>query len=335
VRVRSAAHPARKHFVLLVSLVLILLVLLLTFFSSKTWDGAGRYSIVIQENSQNSIVAAKIAIFSIEPVTNRAIWLSIPPETLLVVPFGYGAYPAASVFNLGELDANDTGGELLARSIERNFGVAIDAAIIIPHEAIVSLPQSYQELINLKKNFFTVSGFFRYLLHMKSHFGNRSLNSLAPGDGWKLFWEVRSLRADQITYLDAFQLELVEPLKRPDDSIVYSLRTDRFDLLVSDLFIDHMIRSQAVSVAVVNASGQTNLASVTQRILVNLGVNVVSKSTAKETIKDRCTIRLSTNQKEPLLVKKLTARWGCSVVFGLWDSLAAVEIILGESFVKK
>ena len=76
---------------------------------SSRWDGNRRFSVVIDGDP--------LVIFSIEPSTKQAFFVSVPTDTILNVPYGYSTYPAGAVYQLGRLDSQRGGLKLLAKSI--------------------------------------------------------------------------------------------------------------------------------------------------------------------------------------------------------------------------
>ena len=236
---------------------------------------------------------------------------------------------------MGELDKRHRGGELISESLERTLGVSVDSYIYINNWSIKTLPASYEDVLGVKKQFFSYRGLFSILPFI---IGKTPLvtTSLSIADRLRLYWAVKQLRADQITYLDASKLDLLEQVKRPDGSVVLLLAQDRFDLLLSDVFTDHAIISQTQTVAIVNASGQALLAATVEKILNRLGANVIAKSTAKDIIPDRCIVSFAqSTQRESYLVKKLTKKWGCSTQEGIAGvTQYDIEITFGEGFIK-
>lgn len=335
---RSSVVVRRKTLLLVFSLLFILGAIFLAVLRSvsSAWDGQNRLTIIIQiSGDTQKTQQTSLALFTLDPQTKRALFLSIPPHTLLSVPYGFGSYPASSVYLLGELDDKKRGGELLGGSIERTIGVTVDSYMLIDDQVLRELPTSNDEVLKLKKQFFSFRGLFRMIPFITGK-TKSIVTPLNVIDRWRLFWAVKRLRADQVTYIDATKLELLENEKRPDGSIVQVFRPDLFDLLLSDSFTDHTIRSLALTISIVNASGQALLAATLERILTHLGVNVISKSTAKEILSDRCLIRFTQRSKnESYLVAKLSRRWGCKLEEGKVGAMQSdIEITLGEAFVR-
>lgn len=331
-------YVVRRKILLSISFFGIVSALFLFVFIRNTgnWDGTKRLTLVVQLSvNPKAELPSSLALFTLEPQTKKSYFITFPSNTLLSVPYGFGEYPSSSVYSLGELDKRHRGGDLIGESFERTLGVSVDSYIYINNQAIKKLPTSQEDVLSIKKQFFSYRGLLSLLPFI---IGKTSQvdTSLSIAERWRLYWTVKQLRADQITYLDASRLDLLEQVKRPDGSVVFLLAQDRFDLLLSDVFTDHAIISQTQTVAVVNASGQTLLAATIEKILNRLGANVITKSTAKDIIADRCTLRIAQNsERESYLVKKLAKKWGCMIQEGIEaDTQYDIEITFGEGFVR-
>ena len=66
--------------------------------SRAKWDGISRFTIVFQSISNSESGENELVIFSIEPRQHRAVYIVVPVELQLNVPYGYKTYLASQVY---------------------------------------------------------------------------------------------------------------------------------------------------------------------------------------------------------------------------------------------
>lgn len=315
--------------------MLILLVLIgiyLLFMLQGRWDGSQRYTVVIQNMPEAQENRKSLLVLSIEPFQEQAIVLSIPPDVLLDVPFGYKAYPAASVFRLGQLDRNRGGGKLLLRSVESSLSIPING-YWVNQKPIFSLPETYDELKTIKKENFN---FFAGLRHAPSFFSTSVDTNIALTDRLRLWNAIRKLRSDQITFMNLGQTTALVPAPNPDGTSAYTFDVDAYDTIIASHFEDSFVRNEQISIEVVNATGQERQAAQFSRILEHMGANVVSRSTGKTVEKSACSYTLMNKRlAESVLVERLKAHFGCSEASANPANIQAdITVILGSGYVE-
>lgn len=313
--------------ILLAFFLTVLLFLTVKIFHDGKWDGMRRYTIVV--NSEPLIV------FSIEPATRRALFLTLPKNTLLDVPYGYNTYPAASVFSLGELEKRHGGGALLTGSIENTLGVMVDGFITKRDSHLLLFAQTHEHVLNIKSDYFSFVGLLRSSPQAIVS-GKQVVTNLSFLDMIRLWNAVRSIRSDRIIYFDLEKLGVLIDEKLPDDSSVKTIDKDRFDALISDNFQDQKVRFEKATIEIVNASGLEKLASQLGRILTSLGANVIVKSTASVVEKYTCLIYISRSSlKNSIILQRILSHYPCQISHDLINSgQTEIKIILGEGFNK-
>ena len=143
---KSSSSTKYRYYFIAVLFLLTGLVIL-QILGNRIWDGKSRFTILMQNISESTKADQKnLIIFSIEPAKSRAIFLLIPANTMLDLPYGYDTYPAFSIYQLGELDQNRGGGLLLSKSIETTFGVVVDGYLLSNNENYLNLPLSSDEI---------------------------------------------------------------------------------------------------------------------------------------------------------------------------------------------
>lgn len=98
-------------------------------------------------------------------------------------------------------------------------------------------------------------------------------------------WHMSSIKT-KLTFFDVFRLllftkhvstgnRMIETLKLPQDEAAV-------DSVVGELFLDHSISSENTSIQIINASDTPGIGKRLERVLVNMGANVVAVSTAQK-----------------------------------------------------
>lgn len=102
-----------------------------------------------------------------------------------------------------------------------------------------------------------------------------------------LLWQLNTTKTN-VTVIDLGRLVLLSQSIPLTDRTIEKLNPKanpgEIDTIVNGLFKDALIESSALSVQIVNASGQQGLGGRLERVLDNMGMNVVSVSTARKPI---------------------------------------------------
>jgi hypothetical protein len=296
------------------------------FLSETKWDGKRRFTIIVN--------TTPFLIFSIEPKTQRAIVFLIPENTFAEVPYGYGDYPLSSVFRLGELDKKKGGGFLLSRAVEDTFGILVDGFISYQPDVNSNLLlNNLSEIREYKKKHFSLKSIPSILIRFfgQKHF----MSNISLIDTMKLWYSIYNIRMDKITYINLKEEErYLNEEKLPDGSNFYKVDSDIFDFLLSSHFEDYDIRVENISVEVINASNKDKVATNMARILKNLGVNVLAKSTASDTLKDSCFVKLKDSKlRNSKIIDRLKRHYQCQIREDKILQDIDIEIIFGEDFI--
>lgn len=299
------------------------------------WDGKSRLSLVIGVQNSKDGSPGALALFSIEPRKNSALYLILPRNLQLRVPYGYQDYIAGNVYQLGQLDRTRRGGWLLSRGFENTFGVYINGYMVGRGETLPLIVENEKNLFQVKSNLFSIFGILlnggRFLIDFNNIDSNFSLY-----DRIKLWLEVRRLRGDQITFYNLADNYILEDEKRPDGSVVKNVNTDLFELTLKDSFQDSEIRKENVTLEVVNATSAERVAAGLGRIMNHLGVSVVLSTTAKTPEKEGCLLYVSQPTfRHSAVVDFIIKNFNCTVSNARFEnSQTDVKIVLGEDFLK-
>ena len=308
------------------------ILLFVIVFSIKTilagiWDGKSRFTIVVN--------SSPLVLFSIEPNTNQATLLIIPPNTILDVPYSYNTYPAYSVFALGDLDAQKGGGKLLSKSIENTFGVMVDGFIAARrNDTKFTLSSQSDELFKLKKDYFAIHGFPNLFLKFLK-LDKKIVRNISLIDAMRVWLSLRNLRNDRIAIIFLDRDNTLTDEKLPDGSMVKILNKELFDQTVALNFQDRQVRLQNLSIEVVNATGKEKIAGQFSRVLQNLGANVVVKSTAPTNENFNCQVYVtSKGLLSSIITKRLEKYFQCSILKTVEKGVSDIKVVLGKEFIK-
>lgn len=331
----DSSSKFKRRYLILAALFFIFLLIGLGFLRNNYWDGFRRFTMVIQISPKNnSSTPFFLSVFSIEPRQNRAVYFLLPTNTLLNVPYGYNTYPVSSVYKLGELEKNKKGGRLLAKSIEKTLGFAVDGYLVCEDCSFVLLPKNREEFKNFKQSFFTFRGFLRFFgLFTKKRSISTNLSFM---DSLRLWNALRKIRIDQIDFWDLEKNNVFIDTKLADGTIVERIEKDLLDFVAVDSFEDSQVRTEALAIEIINATDEEGLANQFSSILGHMGANVVIKSTAKEKEKRACLLFFS--QKDIMrrnLVSRLKQLYDCQINEQTVDlTHSDIRIVLGEGFLK-
>lgn len=321
--------------ILWIFFLLIFTVLTKPFWQKNIWNGTNRVSLVLESWSAKDPSDVRLAVFSYDPMQTRALYLTIPENTMLDVPFGYETFQASSVYKLGELDRKRGGGRLLDKSIQNTFGIVLDGFYVFDVNAFSKLPQNQSEVIELKKKYFSWSGL---LTGMGSLFNNQSIDTnISFTDKLHLWNTLRRLRLDQIAVYNPDKMGLLTDIKLPDNTTVKIVDKDLYDAFFDEYFYDSPVRAEKITIEIVNATSQERVASQFSRLMEGLGANVIIKSTADKEEDYNCMLYLNAEKlKRSSIVSKLMTIYKCNIGSDNDNTLvqADLKVILGKGYLQ-
>lgn len=290
------------------------------------WDGRRRISIVVD--------ADPILLFSVSPETRQAVVVTIPGNVMLVVPYGYKAYPANAVYKLGRLDKERGGGFLLSKAVENTMGVAIEGFFGSKNTKEFTFPDSPDKLVSLKRSYFSLPGILPAIIKFQS-VAHKLETNLRTSDILRIWNAIRNLRSDEIRIINIRETHVTKGEKLPDGTVVANIDQDLLDQLLATYFQDKMVRAENITLEVVNATGQEKLASQFSRILQNLGANVVVKSTAAQEEEGNCKVNVTKHDVvSSIIVERLKKLYDCKIVESKELGISDIKVVLGEDFIK-
>ena len=287
------------------------------FAKADRFDGQTKINVVIDGDP--------LLVASFDPNDKTIKILAIPASTYTQVAGGYGWYPIGSAYGLGELENPPAGGIILLRTASAFLAAPVDyyikfkgnfktdAATVKQYKDKLSgielLPLVFKAPSWLKKNTDT----------------NLTLLEL-----YRLWWQSRSVRFTDNNYLDV-KAEILEELLLPDESRGYTPKQDQLDLLATKVFEDSKIQAEGLSIEILNSTGKEGLAGNSQRLLENIGANVVNVGNYETTLEKSILVVNDAKTRGSYTVKRLSNALKLTVKEAIFEQATAdLTIILGQ-----
>ncbi|MDP3724376.1 MAG: LCP family protein [bacterium] len=221
------------------------------------WDGQEPLTVVVGSDP--------VRVFSYSPLEKRLIVVSIPGDTLVTVPYGYGAYRLKAVVDLGALDTARSGPELLMHSVQEFLAIPIDGYI---DPGIVN--QGGNVLENIRNAW-----------KRPDRLLSSSTTTLKPLDIFRLFTAIAAVRMDRISFIDLSNAGITTASTRADGQDVLNIEQGRLDRALSENMPTRLSRGgERVQAIVLNGTGQEGLAKGFARYLEHLGAVVIQLGNA-------------------------------------------------------
>ncbi len=303
---------------LLISLILIYQLVNFVRFLTAPLNQSKRVSTWDSQFSVNLVINSKpISIFNYSPSEKKITILTIPDETYIDVPGGFGEWQASSIYGLAK-SSNLSGEKLMEDTFSSYLGIPIDGF-------------SSLDLVNYLRG-----GPF-------SGFGilGKIQTDLTPLELLQLKMGISGVRFDKINRLDLVSLGVLDKEKLLDGTDVYMTDPIRLDSVLSD-FQDSKIREEHLSVAIFNATDKPQLAQRAKRLITNLGGDVVAAQNAPRTI-TKTYVQVSEEGQNSKTYKRLNQIFnlGCQEnkcdkisldELGAASLRAQIIVVLGEDF---
>ncbi len=329
-----ASHGSKSSvklavFVLAVLVVVIILSKFITFLislhqpfspdilvqKSYTWNGKSSLNLAIKGST--------ISILNFDPVNNQVTILNVPNDTYFDLPKGFGSWPVASIYELGQEEKKPVGAELLKQSLAKLLGLPVDGYIIINDPKLAAEP--LDQTITSWKNPLNMVGFFRNIS-----------TDLTPIEASQMLSSISKVRSDKITYLDIGQSNITVSKLLADDSRVLGVNTVALDVFIRDKMSDPDILQEAAPVAIFNATDHPGLAADAARVITNLGGNVIFTANITTHLQESLMVYKNPSQTENRLGQIFSPRCldqSCQVNDSRIQSQRAdINIVLGEDF---
>lgn len=332
---RNRPHLEKKDKISLIPIFLVIIILILVIIglsiqiNNSIWDGTSRFTIVFNSDP--------LVLLSLEPRTHKAVLLSIPVDTILNVPSGFEEYKVSSVYQLGNLEKNKNGGKLLSKAIENTFGIAVDR-YVSERSSSFTIPNAIKEdFLKIKKSYFSFMSLPKSVV-MAVTLKTKYDTNLTFVEMYHLWNGLRKMRGDEFSYQDLSDSTLLVESKLPDQTTVRRVNGEILDSFIDDKFQDQRIRTENVTIAIINAAEKDKLATQMGKVLKYIGGNVLRKSTASNPDDNGCNIYVTQRSLEKsIVVSWLKRKYLCQVIFeNDQDTVEQtdINIFLGKGFLK-
>ena len=234
---------------------------------------------------------------------------------------------------MGELDSERSGGILLKKSVETTLGIKTDRYLMLDKANSEKLPGSREELLSFKQRNFSLFNGFSTL--MKFLMG-RYETDMSTIEKIRFFQAMRTLRIDQLEFIDLSHTQAAVAEQLPDKSKIYTVDTGIFDFLFGTDFLNIGVRNEGVTLEVENATGVDKIATQFSRNLENLGANVILKTTAEAIESKACNLVFKTSESKNSLIGSILRKDYLCGEAKTYDSQAQadIKVIIGEGFLK-
>ncbi len=262
-------------------------------------------------NINLSIKTDRISILSYNPIDKKILIISVPDETYIQVPGGFGTWSAKSIYGLGESEENLSGNYLLQKSLASFLAIPVDAFIEFDGDLLGNMrnPLKYPYLYSKLKT------------------------NLTPFELLNLALGIKSVRFDKVHELDFAQI--LDEDQLPDQTKILVADPTKIDA-ISNKLAESKIISEQLTIGVYNATRYPGLALKAARIITNMGGNVIvtanisfQKTSMVQAEEDSFTSRKLGQIFAPNCLQSLK----CSIIDH--DFRAAVNVILGEDFYQR
>lgn len=297
-------------------LILIFTLKTLQLIHKAVWDGQSRINLIID--------AGDIFFTSFDPKEEKILVVSVPPQTYIEAPYGYGSYPFGAIYNLGEIEKK--GGEVLSLSAQEFFAVPIDAWIKMPPGRlnINDEGSAKRQLVNLFQN-------FSWLLASDGIIKS----NLTILDRSRLWWQIRQVRADKVVSLRLPSVDVMGDSVSSEGSDGKFQNLSKLDNSLSSYLTDQEIREESLKIGILNSTGESGLGNRVGRLINNLGGVVIDIGNQDQQL-DHCLIKTKKENINKKTVQHLRKIFSCKLEENdLLESRVDVIFIVGRDYWQK
>lgn len=228
--------------VLGISLSLSLVIVVVAIFQLATWKANLPIGLALLTGEKNQI-RRDTTLLWVDPTDQKITLLTLPSSELIRTPSS-GQYSLSSLYGLYALDHQPI--KKYLQTLVRN--IRIDTTGIVVADTATPTTDTASRILR------------------QSMLDPSVISSLSFPDRFSLWWYLR------------FHSGEIEKLDMPAN---LASRTDAFDDVTYDKFVqknfvNSAVKKEAVTVAIINASGQARLASTVGRLFSALGLNIIS-----------------------------------------------------------
>ncbi len=238
------------------------------------------------------------------PVEGEPTSISIPSDTYVQVPFGFGYYRIGAVSKLGDLQKRP---ELLAKTIENLLGVPINYWVALDDSNTIQLFTS-----------------FRFIFYPPP-------TNLGVIDRALLWWRMMRTPAEKLVLMDLMDTNGLVRRELVDGTTVYEPDFGSIDRFLEHVFEQSQLRDEQLNITVRNASTTAGVGQLVARLLTRSGIKVVTVGNSDE--QEPCTLKGSENLASTQTVRFITSTFPC-VFVAASDVVEDLELVVGSVYAK-
>ncbi len=252
--------------------------------------------------------------------TEKVIFVTLPDDLYVQVPWGYGMYRLASTEKLAQLEHKT---RLTEDTIEDLLHLKISASVSFP--TIFDLKTN--SAAQLTTDFKNANSFTKLIW-------DRRISTLNLYDRIFLSGKLAFLRADEQVLLNASaDSALYTHVTLPDQSRVMILNQSRLEQYLEHRFEDEQIHQEALLISVFNTTDTSNVASEFAQILTAIGGKVISTGNQKMPL-GTCKLIVKTEKAKSKIIQFLQREYACSLELSQTDP-QEFSVYVGDKFAKR
>ncbi len=291
------------------------------------WDGQRRFTVaLITEESGNGdpkeLIGFKVRLLSLEPRIaglgeKEAVVIDLPGEVKMHVVGGYGDYLVSALYGLAVQEGKMN---LIGETLESELGVPVEGYVVseVQEEKSMRAQGEEGDIKELAKE-------------AEEWWKDRGVKSnLSWGDRVRLWWAMRKLGGDDVTWLDFSQGNWAREEQDVDGQTMIWFDKNAIDVRLPELMADSQLKALGLTVRVVNTTGIDGLGKQIARIIDSLGLRVVELTDESQEV-ERCVIRVENKERSEYAVRRLEGLFGCDLSKQeLTDNRVEIELKAGR-----
>lgn len=266
------------------------------------------------------IDAGDIYLASLSPDEDKLLIVSVPKETYVDVPYGFGYYPIGAVYKLGDIEKR--GGGVLSFTAQEFFALPVDGWVKFgTFES--SLESGTAKSLVMK------------VIRPDLIKGNATKTNLTFMDRIRLWLKLRQIGPEKITFLSLKKSEVLTDLILPDNTTVKTADLGRLDRILIPFISESKIEGESLKIEVLNATPHLGVAGRVSRLITNLGGQVMNVGNENET-HDHCLIRVNRENVNKKIVQKLKKVYSCQIkITEMSEDRVDISFIVGGDYWQK
>ena len=305
----------------LLALLIVLILILASFNGLVKTFSIGKYLGTSNWNSNSSFVAVlsttPLAVFILQEDPKRLVFLTLDEKTYLIT--GNPNEPIAKISFL----INKSNGRDLSKLLSLTFRANIENYVTFKNDQKINK----EEAIERFKNYSSLLAPFMILTGIIGD--DVKDTNIARLDQFKLWWQIKSVRINQLELVDLSQYQ--EEVVYKDDQKV--LGVDNFVLhkVISKYLGNENVIKENLKIKVINASGIAGVGQLAADFAAGVGVNIVKIETAPNFV-DKSFIQ--TSLKNKYTVRYLANIFKCDIKNSS-ESGEEVSLVIGSDFASR